>query len=158
MEIDKNATLVNIITGISYMYPTVPISVTSSPDKYHKVIFLGENISFNKIYFTPGTAKFTEKEKDEDAGTIYEQEVKFIFPGDDDDTNSLLDILRNRPLLIKITFDNLKRKLIGIPENPAKFQRVQQINDKNSSHEITFTCKANEQAWFIYYEGPDIPH
>ncbi len=63
MQIDKNNDLVNVIISISFMYTDVPILIASYPDKYHKLIYLAENVSFNEIYFTPGSAEFTEKEK-----------------------------------------------------------------------------------------------
>ena len=153
MSIDKNENLSLFISGISYLYPDVPDAITYGADKFHKRIYLPQGVIFKQIYFTPGTAEFEEEETEKDGGVIFKQELKLIIPGEDHDTASLLQAIRNRPLLIKITFSNHERKLIGLPENPARFARKQKITGKVSSANISFICSAMESAWWISFEG-----
>ncbi len=100
----KNNDLVNVIIGIFYMYTDVPISIYSSPDKFHKVITWLKMFHSMKSISLRDQRNLLEKEKEEDAGTLFEQELRFMFPGNDDDTSSLLDQVRGRPLLIKDSF------------------------------------------------------
>lgn len=153
MAFDKNENLAQVITGISYLYPDIPTSIVDGNDKFHKNINLPINTVFNAIYFTPGTAKFSESDKDDNAGGVIEQELKCIIPGEDDDTPSYMNAIRNRPLLIKITFGNTTKKLIGLPDNPVYLIRKQQITEKINATELTFTCSSLASAWWIDYEG-----
>ncbi len=156
MAFDKNSNLAEVIISIGYMYPNIPSSIIDGTDKYHKKIYGSQFIGFNDIYFTPGTAKFSESDKDDLAGGFIEQELKCIVPGEDDDTTSLMDALRGRPLLLCIEFMNGTKKLMGLAENPAKLSRKQQISDKLNATELTFYCASTELAWWISYIGvPD---
>lgn len=153
MAFDKNSNLAEVITSIGYLYPSIPSSIIDGTDKYHKQIFVAEHVTFNEIYFTPGTAKFSESDKDDPAGGFIEQELKCIVPGEDDDTPSLMDALRGQPLLLCIGFINGTKKLMGLAENPAKLSRKQQISDKLNAAELTFYCASTELAWWISYIG-----
>ena len=156
MAFDKNSNLAEVITSIGYLYPTVPSSIIDGTDKYHKQIYVAEFVTFNNIYFTAGTAKFSESDKDDPAGVFIEQELKCIVPGEDDDTLSLMDALRAQPLILCIEFMNGTKKLMGHIDNPAKLTRKQQITDKLNATELTFYCGALESAWWISYIGiPD---
>jgi len=152
--INKNENLAQPITGIHYLYPDTPLSIVDGDDKFHKKIYLPDDVSFNEIYFTPGTGKFTESDKDDNAGIFIEQELKCVIPGEDDGTPESIDAIRDRPLLIKISFQNSTSKLVGLKENPVRLLRKQQITEKINASELTFTCNSLASAWWISYEGP----
>jgi len=157
MQIDKNINLAMVVTGIFYLPTEVPIEIDNGTDKFHKKVFLAHNVFFKELYFTPGSATFEEKEKEEDAGITFTQELKFKLPGEDDDTTALLSDLRGRPLVVKFVYGDGRKKLIGLPANPARFTRTNQISQKTASADISFICVAQESAWWISYEGEVIP-
>ncbi len=151
--IPKSENTVLLITKISYLEVTTPTSIFKV-DKFHCNVYLPEFITFDNIYFTPGSATFEEKQKDEEPGRVYEQELKFMFPGEDDQLMSLVDKIDNgRRLLIKMTFQNGTKKLIGSIENGAVFLRSTKISGKQSVHEISFSCKQQYPSRWISYDG-----
>jgi hypothetical protein len=157
MAVDKNQNLAQTIIGIAYMYPTTPIAIRQGADAFHKLIILPLGASFTPLYFTPGTGEFVEKMKSEDAGIVFEQTLKCSVPGEDDTSLAFKDAISDRPLLLRITFQNGTKKLMGLPENPARITDTTQFSAKVSASEFTFTCNAQARAWWIIYEGPDVP-
>lgn len=149
---DKNLNLAITITGILFTYPDIPISIEDDTDRFHKEITYDSGTSlWTPIPITPGTGSFEEKDKDTDAGVLFEQKLKFIIPGEDDDNTQFFDLLR-RPVLIKITFGKGNPKLIGCEENPARMERILKASAKDSGSECTIACQATEPAWWISKE------
>lgn len=149
----KNSNLAITITSIWYTYPEIPISITNHNDRFHKDIEYNEGETlWTEIYATPGSASFEEKEDPKnDAGLLFEQKLKFLYPGEDDTDTSLFDAVR-RSLIIKIVFNKGLSKMFGSAENPVKCERLSKASAKDSSSECTFTCLSSEPAWWISTE------
>ena len=148
----KNSNLAITITGVFYCYPDVPVSITNHIDQFHKDIVYVEHTSlWTKVYSTPGSASFEEKEKDNDAGVLFEQTLKFLHPGEDDANTDSFEDMR-RPLIVKITYNKGLPKMFGCSGNPAKFERLSKTSAKDSASECIFYCLASEPAWWISTE------
>jgi hypothetical protein len=145
----KNTNLAITITEIFYTYPDVPISITNHGDRFHKDILYDDTKTlWTRVYATPGSASFEEKEKENDAGVLYEQKLKFTYPGEDNSDTEFFDAVR-RPVIVKITFNKGLAKMFGCADNPAKFERLLKTSAKDSVSECTFTCLSPEPAWWI---------
>lgn len=152
MNIVKNSNLAVIITRIFYTYPDVPIRILNHGDRFHKDIeYDNTKTLWTEVYVTPGTASFEEKEKENDAGVLYEQKLKFIYPGESD-TDSLSFAMVRRPVIVKIMFNAGLPKMFGCEENPAKFERLLKTSSKDSGSECMFSCLSSEPAWLINSE------
>jgi hypothetical protein len=154
----KNTNLALTVNKVYYTYPDVPVEVNNYTDRFHKEIkYDNTKTLWTEIQCTPGSASWEEKENTIDAGTIFEQKLKFILPGEDDTNTDFFDKVR-RPILVKITFDKGLPKLVGCDDNPAVFERVMKTSAKESGSECLFTCKATEPAWWISKETVYTPN
>ncbi len=145
----KNSNLAVNITRIFYTYPDIPVSILNHADRFHKDIHYDNTKTlWTEIYATPGSVSFEEKEKESDAGVLFEQNLKFIYPGEDDTDSSVFDIIR-RPVIIKIVFNKGFPKMFGCAANPAKIERLLKTSAKDSGSECTFYCLSSEPAWWI---------
>jgi len=154
---NKNTNLAITITSILFSYPDIPLSIEDGVDRFHK------NISYDSatnlwttIPITPGSGYFEEKDKDSDAGLLFEQKLKFVLPGEDDSNTQFFDLLR-RPLLIKIIFSKGMPKLMGFQGNPARAERLLKSSANDSGSECVITCISTEPAWWISAETPYSP-
>lgn len=145
----KNSNLAVTITRIFYTYPDVPISIKNHGNRFKKDIgYDNTKTLWTEIYTTPGSASFEEKEKENDAGILYEQKLKFVYPGESDTDTSSFDLVR-RPVIVKIMFNEGLPKMFGCAANPAKIERLLKTSAKDSGSECTFSCLSSEPAWWI---------
>jgi len=157
MSAIKNSNLAITITEIWYTYPETPFSIVNYNDRFHKAIeYEQTHTLWNRIYATPGSASFEEKEKETAAGILFEQKLKFLYPGEDDSDTSFFDSVR-RPVIIKIIFSDGLPKMFGSAEKPAKCERLSKTSAKESASECTFSCLSSEPAWWISQETEIIP-
>ena len=149
MSIEKNSDLIPLVCKI-YFAPLDNIdSITPVTDRFHRQVTFKEALTWQEIYLTPGTAEFTEKPKENDAGELIEQSLKFIFPGEDDSNLSDLDTILGRPGLVKIEYSTGGKKLLGDLENGAKLSQLLQISLKQTGSQLEFTCMASYRACWI---------
>ena len=113
MSIEKNSNLVPAVCTISCVQLDDVDAITSTPDRFHRHVDLKTGKSWEQVYFTPGTAEFSEKPKDTDAGELIEQSLKCIFPGEDDTNLAAFDAIAARPLLVVIHFNTGESKIMG---------------------------------------------
>lgn len=158
MALDKNSNRLPIITNVFYL-PVELISAISiySSDRFIKNVYLVAEAAPLEIYFSPGSAIFEEKDKQDDAGLLHEQSLKMNFPGDDNDNPTLFDALRNHPLLVVFQYNDGTKKFFGCPENGARFAKSSRFDVKNAGSEFTFSCSSQETAWWLNYIGQVTP-
>ena len=143
MEKNKNL-VVNICKVFFASYDH--ISFLPGKDQFHKTILFPEDRSWNEIYFTSGTAEFSEARKNNDQGDLLEQTLKIIIPGEDEEnSNALFDLLH--PLVLLMKLSNGLYKVFGSPDVPAKMIENRTDGAKISNTEILFSCMAQEYAW-----------
>ena len=155
MIIGKNSNLTPAICRI-FLAPVDDVSsITPIPDRFHRHLAFKYRIpeptelSWKEIYFTAGTAEFSEKSKDTDSGELIEQSLKFIFPGEDESNLTALDLIACRPVLVKVQYSTSMSKLIGDLDNGAKLSQVTQVSNKISGSQLEFTCLATYRSCWI---------
>lgn len=149
MSIRKNSNLTPAVCRISFA-PLVDIdSISASADRFSRNVSFKSGKTWQDIYFTPGTAEFSEKSKDTEAGDLFEQSLKFIFPGEDEYNLASLDLVLGRPALVRIEYSSGMSKLLGAIDNGAKLSQVTQISSKVSGSQMEFTCLAAARSCWI---------
>lgn len=151
MAISKNSNLLPLICGIYYALPEEVVSLSySSTDLYHKTIVFKTGKAWKQIYFTPGSAEFTENDKSSDPGILSEQTLKFIFPGEDENNNKDIDLIKDRPVLVKIFYPSINlSKIMGTLENGARLISNLTTSPKSSGREMIFACLGDEPASWL---------
>jgi hypothetical protein len=123
-------------------------------DLFHKAITLTNSGSWRTLYFSPGTAEFSEVQKIEDAGSLFTQTLRFVFPGEDDSNSSSFDFFLRRPLVTLIQYSSGVIKIIGSQERPGFMLKSQKTDSKTNGCEFTITCTDIEQAcWKLIDTG-----
>lgn len=154
MFIDKNSITLLTICRL-YVAPIVDVSsFNDGSSRFYKIITFKSLKRWLEIYFTPGSAQFTEKEKEEDAGNLVEQSLKFTFPGEDLDSTSLLVQLERQQLIVLMSIDGTFPKVFGSLENGARLKRSSQITPKGSATECEIICSAQQFSWKLETGAP----
>ncbi len=148
-EISKNSNLTPAVCKIFFSLQEDIDAISSIPDRFHRHVDFKSGKTWSEIYFTPGSAEFTEKPKDNDAGELIEQSLKFIFPGEDDTNLADLDAIRARPVLVSIQYSDGESKLMGDLANGAKITQVSQVSSKATGAQIEFYCLTPDRACWI---------
>lgn len=103
------------------------VSVTL-PDTDHQVdVTLAPTKSWEKIYFTPESAKFDMVQVFDDSGAAYRMECNLSIPRTRGDLLNYLDSLREADISVRVTDRNHQQYLIGTPEVPAKIKMSSKI-------------------------------
>lgn len=141
MSISKNTSLFNPVCRIMIIPVDETYSVDNDPDRFHRKVNPKNGKSWTEVYFTPGTAELSHKQKDAAAGNLFEHTLAFNTPGADETDNEELDPFIGRPLLVRIGLSNGSR-LMGSMEIPAKLSLSDQVNSKATGTRMEFTCSA----------------
>lgn len=149
MTIAKNSNLIPSICKIFFAPLDDLDAISSSPDRFHRYIYFKTGKSWQPIYFTPGSAEFVEKPKDNDSGELIEQSLKFIFPGEDSGNLASLDAILNRPSVVKLQYPYGTSKLLGDLGNGAKLSQILQVSSKAYGSQLEFSCMATYRACWI---------
>jgi len=158
MALIKNKNLVPIICGVSYILMEDIQSFNPGTDISTRYITFQENKKPQGIYYGVGSAEFTEDEKQDDPGSLFEQRLKIIFPGEDR-TNAMTFIgLINRPVVILLKYSTGLIKIMGCPDNPAILLTKHQISSKQSNKELDFICTSTDPAyvWDLQHLPPEV--
>ena len=145
--ISKNKNLVVTICHVSYAHSNI-VTFLDGSDRFHKNVQFPAGQVWKEIYFTTGTADFTENQKENDPGYLYDQALKITFPGEDEAKTLSLDDL-NQPLVILMKLSSGESKVFGSPDNPAKLIDTKSIGTKSSLSNLLFSCSSQELAWWI---------
>ncbi|TSA24361.1 MAG: hypothetical protein D4R67_12000 [Bacteroidetes bacterium] len=156
MFIDKNTNDLLIISRL-FITPIDDVSSFSDgTDRFRKTITFKTGKAWKEIYLSPGITQFSEKEKEEEAGTLVEQTLKFSFPGEDSDTGSLIEEIERRQLIVLMSIDGSTPKVFGCLENGARLKRLTQISPKGSTTECEITCTAQQFSWWLQTGAPPL--
>lgn len=156
MFIDKNSNIPLLICRL-FVTPVEDVRVfPEGSSRFFRSIIFFSGKGWKEIYFTPGSAVFKEKEKEEDAGVLIEQSAKFIFPGDDSDNLSLFDQLQGRQLLVLVDLNMGLSKVFGDLENGTRLKRVSEISSKTATCECELTCVSQDWAWRLETGPPTL--
>lgn len=158
MSINKNSNRIPEICSITYVRIDEVLSIIQGSDQFHQVITTLVADRWREIYFTPGTAEFTETEKSDDSGNYFEISLKADFPGEDEDNLSYFNDITEHPLIVLVHLSFDESKIIGSLENPAKCIIKKQLTQKIKGSNLEFTTKTNSKS--LWYQassdrGPD---
>ena len=145
----KNENLIPAICKISVAPIADVSSLAPSTNRSYLILVFENGKTWQPVYSTPGSAEFTEKPKETDAGEIIEQSVKFMFPGEDPANRADLDQLIRRPLIAKLDYNNGGSKIVGSLDIPAKLSQLLQVGGKSSGSQLEITCMANSRACWL---------
>ena len=138
-----------------FITPVEDVSAfTEGTDRFQRSITFKQGKSWKEIYFPPGSALFKEKEKEENAGVLIEQSLKFTFPGEDNDHSSLIAEVSGRGLIVLMNVSQGLPRVFGSPENGAILKRNMEISSKISGSEYEITCLAQDSAWRLQTGAP----
>ena len=155
MEHIKSNSLVPIITHIMYQYPENLASFMIGSNRYNREIELLPDTYWIPVYFTPGSALFSEPKAESAHGPLFSQQLKFNVPGDRIDTYAMLESLDTKPVILKLTFSDGTEKIMGEPNAPALFDEEFLSNSKATGSTHAFKCLATHRAYI--YETDDLP-
>lgn len=82
-------------------------------------IVLKTGCRWEDMYFTPQTARPESSSKTDEAGTVYDNTINFVFPSDSDLVAQQFSDLEHTALLIKAVCANGSVELYGTAKNPA---------------------------------------
>lgn len=117
MSIDKQPQSVKIICAIFYCFPDeISIQLVGASSA---IGTFQPAKAWKKIYNTPASIDYKEKQIDGSAGTIYDKELQLYFPGNDQASQDELTGISRRPILIKFDYQDGVSKVVGLKENPA---------------------------------------
>ena len=148
MSIIKNSNLLISVCRIFFVSLDDVSNVLMVPDRFHRTVILKSGTQWQEIYFTAGTAEFTEKSKVTDAGELIDQSLKFIFPGEDESNLLNMDSILGPPVIVKIGMP-LGYKIIGDINCGAKLQQNYQISAKSTGSQFEFTCTATYRSCWL---------
>lgn len=145
---DKSKSLAPAICGISYIYND-DAELCVHPDASINTIkvVLKSGKAWIPIYFTPGTAKFSQSLDADDGLRIYNQRLAFDFPGLIE-SYKLSEDFRNKLFIIKLDYNDGNSYIMGCLNNPAQFQN--NYDDQNGGSTFVFTCDAYYMARLLY--------
>jgi hypothetical protein len=154
MYIDKNSSRLLPVCKIFVVPVTDVNTFAEGSSRFRRTITLKTGKEWLEIYFTAGTAKYNEKEKEEDAGSLIEQTLKFSFPGEDSDTASLIASISLRQLIVLMSISGSTPKVFGSLENGARLKINRELSAKGSSTECEISCKSEYFAWWLQTGAP----
>jgi hypothetical protein len=145
----KNPVHFATICKIRYLLPETIKENGYVPNSFQRDVGIILPPAWSTIYFTPGTAEFTEVQKEEDAGPLFMQTLKFLYPGEQSSNLPDFDPLLRRPILVALFYTSGVVKIIGDDGNAAYMTKAFKSTAKEHCFEFTVVCKSVYQA-FIY--------
>ena len=146
MTIVKNPTLIPTICRIRFVFANL-VTTIRKPLGHTVDIGILLPSSWDEVYFTPGTAEFTEVQKQEEPGSLYTQTLRFLFPGESVTNAGSFDELLNRPILMSMYYTNSMIKILGSSDNPARMTKSLKTDSKGTSWELTVVCFDKDQVF-----------
>lgn len=145
MGIDKNEILNPQVCKIEILHTSSIDTYTYGTTRQYRAITLLTGKAWLLVYSSPGTPIFKEEGKQESAGTVFTQTVEFLYPGDSVLSREDLFSLDQMHFVVRLTFNNGLKKLIGSPDNPAQFQVT--FSTEKGGYLMTFACRSAEPAF-----------
>lgn len=149
MTLLKNSNLALQICNVQYCFKENIESIDQGSTKFHRTVTFISGESWEDIYGSPKSIKFSEPPKESSAGIYYNQQLILNFPGDDEGNLSDHYNLDELGMVVKFTYNNGMSKIFGDKHNPAIMRCDFSTNDSKTGSLIKFTRKSFDKA-FIY--------
>ena len=107
---------------------------------------------WNRLYFTPQTIAYDEKERETKGGKVIDFSIKYNYPGDEVAVTTLLESMRTRNYLLKLKDMNNNILLFGSLETPfnMNYRKVKGNNPSGAKHyEIEFFGTSLKSAIYL---------
>lgn len=88
----------------------------------HNEIELNDNYRWYKMYCTEFTMGLKEQQQDSDHGASFKKIFVGKIPKDRTEVTDILNLLKNRPLILCLTYNNGCKKIVGSPDEPMYFK------------------------------------
>jgi len=138
--IQKNEKLFLAISKIYFSELSDIESITENPDGTSSITFAAGK-DWSELYFSKGSAIFTQKHKIVNEGDLFTQSIELSYPGDGIENQQQLKSLFQKPLIIKIQFANCSNpfsKIFGSLDNPCFFSEDFKSEKYSSNRDISF--------------------
>lgn len=145
MALEKSQKLVPIICKMFYQFAHNVATMDQGTDQYSTTITFSEG-DWQPVYFSPGTAKFSEPHKLTAAGPEYKQKLNFRYPGENSPIQGDLDLLERLPVIFRFDYNDGVSKIIGTREVPAEFSSDYDSNSDGAGSSFNINCLANHRA------------
>jgi hypothetical protein len=149
MALQKNTNLTPKITKVYYSLTENVASVEKTNSDLTKQVTFNAGHTWNELYFTAGTASYAEPTMDDRSGTIYNQSLKMIYPGEDETNAATLYNINGRKMIVRLDYNNGVYKIIGDLERPARLKK-DYSTDITTRNNIEVYCQAIKPAHFLY--------
>lgn len=117
----------------------------------HHEPILKPNYRWYQIYCTEFTMSLKETQSDSDHGAFFIKEIVGKLPKDREEITHQLNQLANQKLVIRLTYNNGTRKIVGNPLEPmyfrGNFDSKSEMAQRNE-HDVLFRGEGIEKAPF----------
>jgi len=146
---EKNENNAELITAIHYQYfRNINTLLKNYDTGKFDISFIG-NEEWKKIYFTPGSAKFSQKPEETNNGPLYHLTVQYNSPGQNPGDQAELEDLNGQKLVFRLEFSNGDILLIGTNKYAARFSDDFQADDKASGSQVNISVSQPKRAYFL---------
>lgn len=152
MNIEKPNRQGAAICKIEYRYAQSIASYVMGASPHHRIVTFDEEYWLN-IYFSPGTAAYSEPQIPNANGPLFDQQLQMKFPGHMSEHLAYLERMDELPVIVRFSYSDGVQKLMGSPDNPVIFNSAYRDDAKSASDEFKFRCMAPHRAYL--YESPD---
>jgi len=139
----KNSELGSKICAVYFVLMSNVISIEPFDEETDQIDF-GGVLTWNRIFFTYGSAAFIEQLEFVNEINQYNQNLTFSVPGNDSSNLPDLKAIINTPVALKIVLTNGEKLLLGTLDNPCKLSVSKSIGD-NTSSTMTMIRKSTRQ-------------
>lgn len=148
MTLEKSSNLVQSVKKISYQLSRSVSSIVEGSSKYHRVVTFN-GVDWMEIYFTPGSAKFSEAKNNVDAGVEYGQKLTFRFPGEISAKYADIELAEILGCVVRVEFSSGVVKLMGTTDVPAFFDSDFKSDASTTGSDFAFTCISTDRAYLL---------
>lgn len=148
--IQKSGNTPLVIVSVSYALLSEVDAITSNQNDEVEIVFNGDN-SWKEFYGTFESIEFAEPEENTPAGSLFNQQLKLICPGDDPLIRKQIFALNQRELIVKFEYSNLTSKILGEIQRPVFLTSGFQSKSFETFREILFSTQSYQPAKFCSF-------
>lgn len=148
MTLTKSTDLIPVVKKISFQLAKNVAAVNVGSSKFHRSITFN-NVDWLEIYFSPGSAKFSEDKKLVEAGIEYHQKLTFRFPGEISEKYTDIENIEILEVIVKIEFSSGVVKLMGTTSVPSLFDSDFKSNTSSTGSDFEFTCISANHVYLL---------
>lgn len=149
MALAKNTNLTSKIIKVYYALSENVASVLKTSTDLTKQVTFNVGQDWNELYFTAGTAKFSEPMQEDRSGKIYDQTLQLNYPGEDEANAITLYNITARKIIVRLDYNTGMHKIMGDLERPARLT-PNHTSDVATRSNLQIKCMGIKPAHFLY--------